>query len=188
VSEISRRKWLRGIVPAAADTVAQAAGVSIAMTVKPQRRPPGARPEPEFLALCTRCTECADACPHHAVLAYNDKAGKTLAGTPIMRPERRVCEMCEGFPCARACPEGALVVPDASVWWLGAVRIRADRCIAFMGPECGACTGLCPPDAPAMSVIRDKPELDVDACVGCGRCIHACPTTPRAIEMVPLVE
>jgi ferredoxin len=31
----------------------------------PLLRPPGAIAEPDFLATCTRCGDCAKACPHH---------------------------------------------------------------------------------------------------------------------------
>ncbi|MDH5493116.1 MAG: 4Fe-4S binding protein [Myxococcales bacterium] len=184
-SEIGRRRWLRGLIPAATEVAAQVAGLA-AEPPRPQRRPPGAIAEADFLAACTRCGECIEACPHGAVLFYNEKAGPRLAGTPIMRPDRRACHMCDGFPCAAACAEPALEVPAEPLAWLGVVRILPDRCMAYAGPECGACLRHCPDEAPAMQLIDWRPRVDERSCVGCGRCIHACPTRPRAIEMVPL--
>ena len=75
-----------------------------------RRRPPGALPEETFLARCTACGDCIKACPHNAihVLAEWVKPG---TGTPVMVPDSRACHMCEGFPCAAACGEGALAQP-----------------------------------------------------------------------------
>ena len=69
---------------------------------------------------------------------------------------------------------------------LAAFMAAKDRCIAFMGPECGACIGVCPEATPGIALQAWKPVVDAQACVGCGKCIHVCPTSPPALEMVPL--
>lgn len=181
-----RRGWLAGIVPGAVDAVAEAVEKRIAPKSPRRRRPPGAALEDTFLTLCTRCDACVDACPHRSIHRYVDTAGE-LARTPVMRPADRPCHMCEGFPCAAACETGALVVPETLVR-LGRVRIREDLCFTFMGPECGACAGLCPTDPPALRMRGTQPEVDGAACVGCGLCIEACPTRPAAIELLPLEQ
>ena len=133
-----------GILPSAVDAVADVVEEKIAAAPpKPRRRPPGAVDETRFLARCTRCDACVDACPHDAIFTYVASAGE-LAKTPVMKPERAACHMCEGFPCAAACETGALVVPEDRLVRIGAVRIAKDRCFTFLGPECGACAGLCP--------------------------------------------
>jgi len=180
-----RRGWLRGLVPAVVDTVATAVEERVAPAPPPRRRPPGAVAESSFLSLCTRCDACVDACPHAAVHKYVEGAGE-LSGTPVMRPERRPCHMCDGFPCAAACETGALVVPETALVRLGRVRIAPDRCFTFRGPECGACGGLCPTDPPALRIVGTHPVVEADGCVGCGLCIEACPTRPAAIELLPL--
>ncbi len=152
----------------------------------PRRRPPGAVEETLFLERCTRCDACREACPHGAVLEYTEASGSPLAHTPVLRPEVRACEMCEGFPCAVACEDGALVVPDMPVWKLGEVRVVEERCLTHLGPECGACVDLCPEDLAAIALVDGHPVVDEPACVGCGRCIRACPTSPKAIEILPL--
>ena len=150
-----------------------------------RRRPPGAVPESDFLAGCTACGDCVVACPHNAIhtLAEWVEPG---AHTPVMVPENRPCHMCEGFPCAQACPEGVLKVPETPAVKLGEAVIDPTRCLPYIGPECGACAGLCPSGVDALRIKADLPVLDGDACVGCGLCIGACPTRPAAIEMVPL--
>jgi ferredoxin-type protein NapG len=149
-----------------------------------RRRPPGALPEETFLARCTACGDCIKACPHNAihVLAEWVKPG---TGTPVMVPDSRACHMCEGFPCAAACGEGALAQPQGP-WFLGTVSIDIFKCLPFRGPECGACAGLCPSGADALRLRRGRPEIDPERCVGCGLCIEACPVKPSAIKLDPL--
>ena len=149
----------------------------------PRVRPPGAVAEREFLARCTACMDCIEACPHNAIhtLAKHVSPG---AGTPVMVLDARACHMCEGFPCAAACPEQALLVPSEPVVRYGTVRVDPGRCLPFLGPECGACAGLCPTGAEgALRLQRGRPMIDDEACVGCGLCVEACVVRPSAIEL-----
>ncbi|MEZ4340441.1 MAG: 4Fe-4S binding protein [Sandaracinaceae bacterium] len=185
--ETGRRGWLMGLVPSLVDALAERVEERVLAPLPRRRRPPGAVPEARFLALCTRCDACVEACPHGAVFRYVKTAGE-LARTPVLRPDRQACHMCEGFPCAAACETGALAVPTARAVSLGVVRIDEGRCFTFLGPECGACGGLCPTDRPAIVFSDSTPRLIDEHCVGCGLCIGACPTRPPAIEILPLTE
>ncbi|MBO33297.1 MAG: 4Fe-4S ferredoxin [Rhodospirillaceae bacterium] len=182
---MSRRKWMSGLVPSAVNAVAGAVERTLEKAAPPRRRPPGAVAEPLFLTSCSRCGDCATACPQGAIYIFLEDSG-LLAGTPVLNPDLRACAMCDGFPCAAACKEQALEVPRESTWPLGKVRIREDLCIAFKGPECGACVGLCPGELEAISLVRWKPQLDQERCVGCGICIQECPVMPKAIVLEPL--
>ena len=182
-----RRNWLMGMVPTVTEVAVDAIEQRILPHTPPRRRPPGAVAENRFLSLCTRCDACVEACPHDAVHRYVESAGE-LARTPVMKPDRRACHMCEGFPCAAACEAGALVVPEERVWKLGRVKVSRDRCFTFMGPECGACRGFCPTERQALTFHGTRPYVDTELCVGCGLCMEACPTRPAALDLLPLED
>jgi len=150
-----------------------------------RRRPPGAVPEAEFLAGCTACMACVEACPPRAIhtLAEGVRPG---AGTPVMVPDARPCSMCEGFPCIAACEPAVLIPFEGTSWPLGSVVVDPTHCLPFRGPECGACQGLCPAGVEALRLQRGRPVIDEAQCVGCGLCIEACPTRPAALQLVPL--
>ena len=179
--DLDRRKWLSRLLPMAIDPVVRNVEHEVERRLPRRRRPPGAVDELLFRALCTKCGDCVSACPHAAIFTLTDGID---AGTPVMLPEQRPCRMCDGFPCATACGKGALKTPKESFVRLGRVRLLEDRCIAFAGPECGACVGICPTGVDAVRLCGSVPVVDREQCLGCGLCIEACPTRPPAIEML----
>lgn len=151
------------------------------------QRPPGALPEPAFVAACTRCGACADVCPVHAIVKLAPSHG-LAAGTPVLDVATTACIMCETMPCAAACPTPALDVPpwgwrDARV---SVVRIDADHCITHRDVECGICVRVCPVGDDALKLDdRGRPVVGA-ACTGCGQCLNACVTTPSSLVAAPL--
>jgi MauM/NapG family ferredoxin protein len=155
--------------------------------VAPKRwfRPPGAAPEVAFLAACTRCGDCIDVCPVHAILKMPANGGGGLAtGTPYIDPTSRTCIVCEDMPCAAACETGALVpTPWASVH-MGVLELDPQRCITFQGAECGVCARACPVGERALALDdRGHPVLKPEGCVGCGVCVTACVTLPSSLKL-----
>lgn len=160
----SRRGFLRGSVRAAA----------------PAPRPPWAREERDFISSCTRCDACIDACPT-AILVRAD------GGFPAVDFSRGECTFCGD--CVTHCAPRALLRPaegDAP-WSLKASIGQA--CLAAAGVECRVCGENCPVGAirfrPRIGGVA-LPQLEAEACTGCGACFAPCPT--RAIVVQAPVE
>jgi len=176
----------RGFLSEALKLIAREAGGLLSDRVAPRRhfRPPGVLPEPAFLAACTRCGYCIEACPVHAVVAAPSSAG-LAASTPVILPEVEPCVACDGMFCARVCPTGALV-PPADGWArekLGDLALDTERCIAFQGIECGVCARVCPVGAAALDLDEQGRPVIGAACVGCGVCVRACVTSPSSFTL-----
>ncbi len=153
-------------------------------------RPPGALGEDDFLAACIRCGQCVEACPFDTLkLATSLGAGRDR-GSPYMNARDIPCYLCEGhgdLKCITACPSGALApVADIKDIRMGIAVLDEGTCLAYNGTVCRACWHACPLPNEA---IRFDDMLRVvvvdDACIGCGLCDHACPTTPSAIPIRP---
>ena len=85
-------------------------------------RPPGAIAETDFLEACTRCGDCARACPHDAIREAPARM-REAERTPFIDPHRSPCLMCEELPCIAACETGALRSEAPAA--LGSARIQA---------------------------------------------------------------
>jgi MauM/NapG family ferredoxin protein len=148
-------------------------------------RPPGALPEMAFLAACTRCGECATACPAGAILHVPSRGG-LAAATPYLEPGRIPCLVCADMPCVVACPTDALMLPT-DLWEherLGRVELHPERCITFEGKPCGVCATACPVGEKALAMDDDgRPVLKAEGCVGCGTCVRECITIPSSFSL-----
>ncbi|HEV8382318.1 MAG TPA: 4Fe-4S dicluster domain-containing protein, partial [Gemmatimonadales bacterium] len=107
--------------------------------VAPKRwfRPPSAADEVAFVAACTRCGDCIDVCPVHAILKMPANGGGLAAGTPYIDPTTRACIACEDMPCAAACETGALTKIPWDQVHMGILELDPQRCITFQGAACG---------------------------------------------------
>lgn len=176
----------RGFLSEALKLMVGQAGSLLAERYAPRRhfRPPGAIAEPAFLAACTRCGYCIEACPVDAIVSAPANAG-LAAATPIIEPLVQPCIACEGMFCATVCPTGALV-PPRDGWAaerLGRLALDSSRCIAFQGIECGVCARVCPVGATALDLDEAGRPVLGGACVGCGICVRACVTTPSSFTL-----
>lgn len=166
--------------------------------VRPMRliRPPGALPEPKFLALCVRCGQCMSACPTNTLQPVWFEAGFLGMFSPAVIPRRKYCDpTC--ISCGQACPTGAIFpIPKAErpMAKIGTAVIYRQQCLAWeYKKSCMVCDEVCPYDAlkfekrpgfpyPVPHVIEDK-------CSGCGYCEHSCPVYNRpAIFVTPMNE
>jgi len=181
--EGDRRSFFRQTVGKLLREVARRAERRVAPN--PLFRPPGAIDEMAFLAACTRCGDCIDVCPAHAIVAAPPGLG-FAAGTPLIDPAVQPCVVCEEMLCAAACPTPALERPP-SIWegmHMATLELVPERCIVFQGVSCGTCARVCPVGEAALSLDDGgRPVIHAEGCVGCGVCVRACVTTPSSLKL-----
>lgn len=166
-------------------------------------RPPGALPEAQFLGACIRCGLCVRDCPPQnlKLSQWGDGLARDVAiGTPYFEARAVPCEMCEGLPCVKACPTGALDhrLTDIAQARMGlAVLIDQENCLNFLGLRCDVCYRVCPliDKAISLQMISNArsdrhamflPTVHEDACTGCGKCEKACVLEKAAIKVLPV--
>lgn len=154
----SRRQFLRG------DFSKHAAPV----------RPPWAIGENAFTATCSRCDACAKACPT-GIIVRGD------SGFPGIDFARGECTFCGD--CAAACEPRALRREPGAAWAIKAAISAA--CVAFKYIVCRSCGDACKAEALRFTSRTGGivvPQLDAEACTGCGACYRACPVGAIAMR------
>ena len=174
-------------------------------------RPPGARPEDEFLARCVRCGECMRACPTRGLQPCALQAGLEGLWTPRLVPRIGYC-VYECTLCGQVCPSQAIQkqAPEQKhTQSLGKAKFNTSRCIPWRGHarfqegltewkdcNCGTCEEACPVPTKAIRYNRfvgkvggkeihiDRPYVVEDLCVGCGFCENVCPVPGEAAVTV----
>lgn len=139
-------------------------------------RPPWSVDELLFQDACTRCSDCITACPENILIREG------VNGYPIVDFKRGECTFCGD--CAKACPTTALNDPESSLTaWVIKAQV-GDGCLAKQQVICTTCAEQCEARAirftPLVGAVA-QPDINNDACTGCGACIAPCPT--QAIEV-----
>lgn len=165
-------------------------------------RPPGALPEPQFLAACLRCGSCTRICPTNAIHSTILEAGVEGIWTPRVIPRVGYC-VYSCTLCGQVCPSGALrrLTPEEKRGSdrvrpvkLGTAVVDRTRCIPWStGMPCLACEEVCPVSPKAITedvgpglgpkAVKGtvgRPAIDSFRCIGCGRCEHICPLEGEA--------
>jgi polyferredoxin len=154
-------------------------------------RPPGARPEAEFLARCVKCGECMKACPTNGLQPVLHEAGPEGLWTPRLVPTIGYCEYYCSL-CTQVCPTDAireLTVEDKVKVKIGTSWINKNRCIPYaLGKPCIVCEEHCPTSPKAIKFVlvetklpdgtvatQKAPVIDQELCIGCGICENKCP-------------
>ncbi len=171
-------------------------------------RPPGALPEKEFIASCSKCGMCVEACPYDSLKLAEPGDSKPI-GTPYYIPRTNPCYMCKDVPCVPACPTGSLdqslvstrddngkLKLDINLANMGLAVIDRETCIAYSGIQCDACYRACPLIDKAITVDYTRnertgkhamraPVVHSESCTGCGLCENACVTQKASIFVLP---
>lgn len=172
---------LRAIGRLFADAVSES--ITSAAGGKRYLRPPGAIDEAAFLLTCTRCGECAKACPTQVIKFLPPSAGAAV-GTPYIDPLDRACDLCG--KCMPVCePRALLTVADPRKVRMGMAILDPATCWAHQGQVCDLCYQRCPYPDEAIRLVGGKPLVVPDACTGCGQCAYVCVSTPVSIKIEP---
>ncbi len=149
----------------------------------PWLRPPGARPEQEFLSACSRCGECVRACPVECIRI--DETGINGNGAPFINVEAMPSVLCEGLNCMHICPTGALVPTAKQDIDMGTAEWQELLCWRTHGQECTTCIDTCPVGTDALELLDGKVHVKDAGCTGCGVCQYRCPSNPKSILVKP---
>lgn len=138
----------------------------------PEFRPPWTD-DPRLAARCTRCGDCAQACPQGII--------DLGAGLPRIRFDGRDCTFCGD--CAAACPADAFG-DVAERPWPVTVELGGG-CLLPDGIACRLCTDACDRGALRFD-LRVRPvgavRIDAEACTGCAACLPVCPTASLTLH------
>jgi polyferredoxin len=160
-------------------------------------RPPGSLDEPHFLDRCIRCGDCMKVCPNNALHPATLEGGVESLWTPVLVPRIGYCEP-NCVLCSQVCPTGAIweiTVAEKTGIRDSGFGIRAGQGLASPPqsaepPNADAPTSA--PTAPKRDPIRIGTAFyDRGRClpwamgVECIVCEEWCPTSPKAIHLVP---
>ena len=147
-------------------------------------RPPGARPEEEFLARCSRCGRCVKVCPAECLFPMPLEAGFIAFLTPRVIPRQAKCELC--LSCQEVCPTGAIDRVPLKQVKMGLAELDRRRCLAWAEHRlCLLCREQCPAHAIEVDA-ENRPYINEKLCVGCGGCENGCPLKEPAIMVWPI--
>jgi ferredoxin len=189
--DVGRRKWIFSTMLSLAVVPLFRISASVKRASEKLIRPPGALPEPRFLAACIKCGECMKVCPTNGLQPALNQAGPEGLWTPVLVPKIGYCEYYCSL-CTQVCPTGAikeLKIPEKVKIKIGLAWIDKNRCIPYaMAEPCNVCEEKCPTSPKAIKMIEAEaalpdgswaiqkvPIVDPGLCIGCGICEAKCP-------------
>jgi len=157
-------------------------------------RPPGALPETEFLARCTRCAECVKVCPTRVIQPQGLEQGLAGVFAPCLKMRLAGCAQ-DCSICGKICPTKALReidLEEKKYAKLGTAALDQSRCLVYAwGKTCLICDEACPYNAIIFKTVNNRrlPVVVPSRCNGCGWCETVCPVLGEsAIRLSPAGE
>jgi ferredoxin-type protein NapF len=150
--------------------------------------PPGSKSIAHFLQRCTACHICVSVCTTNVMVPAYLEYGVYGIMQPKLNYLQGHCDF-DCNACGQVCPTGAiapLLLQEKKLTRIGTVSLNKAKCVVYVKKKhCSACGEACPTHAifPVEQGLVLFPEIDIDYCIGCGACEHACPTKPKAIRV-----
>lgn len=154
-------------------------------------RPPGSKPEGEFLAKCIRCGGCMKVCPENFLQPAFIEAGIEGLWTPLGNGNFGYC-LYNCNLCGQVCPTGAiekLSINEKKKFVIGTAYFDKNRCLPYaFDTNCMVCEEHCPTSPKAIyfkeikivnqnreETILKQPHINPQQCIGCSICQYKCP-------------
>ncbi|WP_068088134.1 ferredoxin-type protein NapF [Polycladidibacter stylochi] len=137
--------------------------------------PPYTKTAEDYAEKCVSCGDCIQACPENVLVKSPTNQRPHLDFT------QGSCSYCT--QCAVACEAGALTIENAKP-----LPVKAQitpSCLSYQGITCRSCAEYCEQSAIRFHLAtqgKQIPQLDTQACNGCGACFYICPN--NSIEMI----
>jgi len=131
-------------------------------------RPPWSLDEESFVEVCDGCSACIDVCPEQVLIQGRGRY-------PLVDFSHGECTFCQR--CVEVCKPAALIIEEGMPPWNLKAAI-AESCLAMRAVVCRTCGEVCDENAIQFKLALggvSRPELDLQACNGCGACIKPCP-------------
>ncbi len=156
-------------------------------------RPPGARPEADFLTRCLRCGQCMKVCPTNGLQPTWMNNGFEGIFSPALQSRIGPCEP-ECNACGHVCPTEAIIplpLADKRQAKIGTAVVYPELCLAWAeNRSCVVCQEVCPYGAIKIQSQQGNsipvPVITQTRCYGCGFCEKHCPVRIPAIVVQPL--
>ncbi len=190
--DLSRRAVLTSLGLGAATAAVMTTTPAQAKASPELVRPPGALPEPGFLARCVRCGECMKVCITGGLQPTLLQAGIEGLWTPVLVSKIGYCEF-NCTLCGQVCPTQAireLSAAEKRKIVIGLAFVDTTRCIPYaQGTSCIVCEEHCPTPRKAIEFVERPgrggkpvkvPVVLTDLCIGCAICENKCPVVDRA--------
>ncbi|MCK5903196.1 MAG: ferredoxin-type protein NapF [Cocleimonas sp.] len=134
-------------------------------------RPPWSRSIDSFIEHCTRCDDCAEACPENIII-------KGDGGYPEVDFSRGECTFCK--QCVEGCTADAFSTKNNTINSAWALQAKVlSTCLSINKVTCRSCGDHC--DAGAIRFQLKVggvaiPIIENEHCTGCGACVYVCPS------------